>query len=74
MGLLHVPSPVYDNLWFAFFTGALGQLGQGLSRLLKKKYGNDNVVMSDIVRASRDMTETGWYDYGLYDARTEVVL
>lgn len=38
-----------------------------MSKLLKKKYGNDNVVMSDIVRASRDMTETGWYDYGFYD-------
>lgn len=42
-------------------TGALGQLGQGLSKLLKKKYGNENVVMSDIVRASRDVTETGPY-------------
>lgn len=40
-------------------SGALGQLGQGLSKLLKKKYGNENVVMSDIVRASRDVTETG---------------
>lgn len=44
-------------------TGALGQLGQGLSRLLKKKYGDDNVVMSDIVRASRDLTETGPYHF-----------
>ncbi|VDK86733.1 unnamed protein product [Litomosoides sigmodontis] len=35
-------------------TGALGQLGYGLARVLRKIYGNDMVVMTDVVKARKD--------------------
>ncbi|XP_078679538.1 L-threonine 3-dehydrogenase, mitochondrial-like [Branchiostoma floridae x Branchiostoma belcheri] len=44
-------------------TGGLGQLGSGLASLLRKKYGSDNVIMSDIVNPPRHVRETGRYIY-----------
>ncbi|KAL3985409.1 NAD dependent epimerase/dehydratase family protein [Acanthocheilonema viteae] len=35
-------------------TGALGQLGYGLATTLRKIYGNDMVIMTDIVKARKD--------------------
>ncbi|XP_045613429.1 L-threonine 3-dehydrogenase, mitochondrial isoform X2 [Procambarus clarkii] len=42
-------------------TGSLGQLGTGLARLLRSKYGTDNVIMSDIVKPSKDIVQSGPY-------------
>uniref|UniRef100_A0A0R3RSV0 L-threonine 3-dehydrogenase, mitochondrial n=1 Tax=Elaeophora elaphi TaxID=1147741 RepID=A0A0R3RSV0_9BILA len=35
-------------------TGSLGQLGYGLATTLRKIYGNDMVIMTDIVKAQKD--------------------
>lgn len=35
-------------------TGSLGQLGKGLGKRLRKMYGQNNVIMSDILRAPAD--------------------
>ncbi|BFY99864.1 hypothetical protein BsWGS_02904 [Bradybaena similaris] len=40
-------------------TGSLGQLGPGLARILRERYGRDNVIMSDINRASESVLESG---------------
>jgi len=44
-------------------TGSLGQLGRGLAKILREKYGRDNVIMSDIAKASWDVLESGPYLY-----------
>ncbi|XP_071964390.1 L-threonine 3-dehydrogenase, mitochondrial-like isoform X2 [Antedon mediterranea] len=44
-------------------TGSLGQLGQGLARVLRQKYGKDNVIMSDIIKAPKHILESGPYLY-----------
>ncbi|XP_033124940.1 L-threonine 3-dehydrogenase, mitochondrial-like [Anneissia japonica] len=44
-------------------TGSLGQLGQGLARVLRKKYGQDNVIMSDIIKAPKHIIDSGPYLY-----------
>ncbi|WAR23292.1 TDH-like protein [Mya arenaria] len=44
-------------------TGSLGQLGQGLAKLLRGKYGQYNVIMSDIIKAPDHILETGPYVY-----------
>ncbi|KRZ73187.1 L-threonine 3-dehydrogenase, mitochondrial [Trichinella papuae] len=38
-------------------TGALGQLGQGLGKLLRKLVGKENVIMSDIVKPPKTMRD-----------------
>ncbi|XP_055885731.1 L-threonine 3-dehydrogenase, mitochondrial-like [Biomphalaria glabrata] len=40
-------------------TGSLGQLGPGLARIFREKYGRDNVIMSDINKASESVLESG---------------
>jgi phosphoserine phosphatase len=40
-------------------TGSLGQLGTELARLLRSKYGVDNVIMSDIVKPSKEILNSG---------------
>ncbi|XP_065332194.1 L-threonine 3-dehydrogenase, mitochondrial [Cloeon dipterum] len=42
-------------------TGSLGQLGTELARLLRSKYGRDNVIMSDIVKPTKEILESGPY-------------
>ncbi|XP_071807187.1 L-threonine 3-dehydrogenase, mitochondrial-like [Asterias amurensis] len=42
-------------------TGALGQLGQGLAKVLRNKYGRDNVIMSDIIKAPKHILQSGPY-------------
>ncbi|XP_071541685.1 L-threonine 3-dehydrogenase, mitochondrial [Panulirus ornatus] len=42
-------------------TGSLGQLGTRLAQLLRSKYGTDNVIMSDIVKPSKDVANSGPY-------------
>ncbi|ORX93991.1 L-threonine dehydrogenase [Basidiobolus meristosporus CBS 931.73] len=42
-------------------TGSLGQLGSGLARLLREKYGNDNVIASDIRKPNEQNLGAGPY-------------
>ncbi|XP_045119781.1 L-threonine 3-dehydrogenase, mitochondrial-like [Portunus trituberculatus] len=42
-------------------TGSLGQLGTGLAKLLRGKYGTQNVIMSDIVKPTKDIVNSGPY-------------
>ncbi|KAL4235924.1 hypothetical protein ACF0H5_004314 [Mactra antiquata] len=44
-------------------TGSLGQLGQGLAKLLRERYGRYNVIMSDIIKAPDHILEAGPYIY-----------
>ncbi len=40
-------------------TGGLGQLGPGLADTFGQKYGNENVILSDIVKPSQDILRKG---------------
>merc|ERR1719412_93263 len=40
-------------------TGGLGQLGTGLAKLLRAKYGTDNIILSDIIRPKKDILDNG---------------
>ena len=42
-----------------FFTGGLGQLGTGLAKLLRKKYGTENIILSDIIKPSKEVLDDG---------------
>ncbi|GAB1605476.1 L-threonine 3-dehydrogenase, mitochondrial-like [Argonauta hians] len=44
-------------------TGSLGQLGSGLARVMRKKYGNDSVIMSDIVKPDKSVYKEGPFVY-----------
>lgn len=44
-------------------TGSLGQLGTGLAKLLRKRYGAENIIMSDIIRAPEEILDAGPYIY-----------
>lgn len=40
-------------------TGGLGQLGTGLASILRKKYGTENIILSDIIRPSKELLDNG---------------
>lgn len=42
-------------------TGGLGQLGQECAKLLRSKYGKDRVILSDIIKPSEQVLESGPY-------------
>ncbi|KAJ8385546.1 hypothetical protein AAFF_G00185000 [Aldrovandia affinis] len=44
-------------------TGGLGQLGVGLAQLLRKQYGTDNVILSDIKKPPADVFNSGPFVY-----------
>jgi threonine 3-dehydrogenase len=44
-------------------TGGLGQIGVGLAKVLREKYGRDNIFLSDVKKASKDLSKTGPYVY-----------
>ncbi|KAF9429013.1 hypothetical protein BGZ94_000138, partial [Podila epigama] len=44
-------------------TGSLGQLGSGLVKELRRMYGSENVVASDIRKASDEFMATGPFVY-----------
>lgn len=46
---------------FASQTGGLGQLGIECAKLLRSRYGNESVILSDIVKPSNDVIENGPY-------------
>lgn len=41
--------------------GGLGQLGIECAKLLRSKYGNENVILSDIIKPSKSTSECGPY-------------
>ena len=40
-------------------SGGLGQLGTGLARLLRKSFGTDQVILSDIIRPNAEILANG---------------
>eukprot|EP00106_Octopus_bimaculoides_P016592 XP_014784034.1 PREDICTED: L-threonine 3-dehydrogenase, mitochondrial-like isoform X2 [Octopus bimaculoides] len=44
-------------------TGSLGQLGSGLAKVMRKKYGKNNVIMSDIVKPDKSVYNEGPFIY-----------
>lgn len=48
-----------------FLLGSLGQLGQGMARVLRAKFGRENVLMSDIVKPPRRF----WHQHGERSSR-----
>lgn len=60
----NLSSKVQQNRWpRVLITGSLGQLGTGLARKLRKRYGADNIIMSDIIRAPKEVLDAGPYIY-----------
>lgn len=49
--------------WYLFisFVGGLGQLGTECARMLRKVYGEESVILSDIVRPNEEILENGPY-------------
>ncbi len=41
------------------FSGGLGQLGTGLAKLMRKEFGRENVILSDIIRPSKEILDNG---------------
>uniref|UniRef100_G3P9U2 L-threonine dehydrogenase n=1 Tax=Gasterosteus aculeatus TaxID=69293 RepID=G3P9U2_GASAC len=44
-------------------TGGLGQLGVGLAKMLRKRFGKDNVILSDIRKPPRNVFHSGPFIY-----------
>lgn len=42
-----------------FYSGGLGQLGTECAKLLRRNYGNENVILSDIIKPSEESLENG---------------
>ncbi|XP_037068115.1 L-threonine 3-dehydrogenase, mitochondrial-like isoform X2 [Pollicipes pollicipes] len=42
-------------------TGGLGQLGTGLAKLMRARYGRENVILSDIIKPEKEIVESGPY-------------
>jgi len=40
-------------------TGGLGQLGTGLAKLLRENYGTENIILSDIIKPSKEILADG---------------
>ena len=41
----------------------MGQIGVGLAKILREKYGKDNIILSDVKKASKGLTKSGPYVY-----------
>ena len=39
--------------------GGLGQLGTGLAKLLRKNFGRENIILSDIIKPSEEIIADG---------------
>ena len=50
---------MYNKYYISILIGGLGQLGTGLAKMLRQKYGKDNVIMSDILKPSKEVVEAG---------------
>jgi threonine 3-dehydrogenase len=42
-------------------SGGLGQLGLAMAKLLRSKYGSDNVILSDIIKPNEEIVNNGPY-------------
>lgn len=51
----------FENPPKVLITGSLGQLGTGLAQVMRKRYGVNNVFMSDILKAPPHVAESGPY-------------
>lgn len=60
---IHHKAVIQNDQPRILITGSLGQLGTGLASLFRSKYGVDNVIMSDIIRPSREIFQSGPYIY-----------
>jgi hypothetical protein len=54
------------NNFIVFFilcvcTGGLGQLGLTMAKLLRSKYGDENVLLSDIIKPNQEIVDSGPY-------------
>ncbi len=61
---------------YILIIGACGQIGTELTFTLRKKYGNDHVIASDIREGSEELMQTGPFeilDATNYDALEEVI-
>lgn len=58
-----VLSSIYICIYLkkTFFTGGLGQLGIECAKLLRSRYGKDRVILSDIIKPSEQVLESGPY-------------
>lgn len=43
------------------FKGGLGQLGIECAKLLRGKYGDDSVILSDIIKPNKSISQSGPY-------------
>lgn len=59
--LTAVPVGKTDEAPRILITGSLGQLGLELTKYLRNIYGVDNVIMSDIIKPSKQVAESGPY-------------
>lgn len=49
------------NYKYITYKGGLGQLGIECAKLLRGKYGADSVILSDIIKPTRTLTQGGPY-------------
>ena len=47
----------------SYFSGGLGQLGTGLAKLLRENYGTENIILSDIIKPSKEILADGKFIY-----------
>ncbi|XP_011409636.1 PREDICTED: LOW QUALITY PROTEIN: L-threonine 3-dehydrogenase, mitochondrial-like [Amphimedon queenslandica] len=52
-----------DNNRRVLITGGMGQLGTGMAKIMRNKYGNDNVILSDIKKPTQEILSQGPYLY-----------
>ena len=57
----HLASDVMNSIhkYVLYFSGGLGQLGTGLAKLLRENYGTENVILSDIIKPSKEVLADG---------------
>lgn len=46
---------------FLFYLGGLGQLGIECAKLMRSKYGNESVILSDIIKPNQTLIQGGPY-------------
>ncbi len=53
---------IVPYLFSILLLGGLGQLGTGLAKLLRTKYGTDNIILSDIIRPKKEILDNGRFN------------
>lgn len=48
-----------ERMRFFFCSGGLGQLGTECAKVLRRNYGNENVILSDIIKPTEESLENG---------------